>query len=193
MRKLPFLVIACLSLSISWAQEKFTASKLGLKVGVNYFNQHVESGRQKVKTDYKPQVVFGFFNLIDLGTNWQFQPEFLLENMGSKDDSFSTRNTYLTIPLLLKYSSKSIGIYAGPQAGLLLSGKITSDFFPEQNVKDAYKSIDLAGIIGTDYTFSKRWMLSARYHIPFNNILKDAGPGNSIKNKGFQLTIGVVF
>lgn len=107
------------------------------------------------------------------------------------------RNSYLDIPLLLKYdASKSVFFLIGAQPSFLLSSAliIQSDEGKSVNnsksIKDSYNDFDFAGIIGLGFNLGLGVNLQLSYEHGLANIWADGG---SNFNRGFKFSLGKTF
>lgn len=119
------------------------------------------------------------------------------------------------------YVTDKLSIEAGPQFGYLLSANIKVDDEPTpdggggnvetankssnakassataassartQDIKDAFKSLDISFGIGAGYKLDNGINLSARYNLGLSNISEDSS--ESIKNSVFMVSIGYFF
>ncbi len=121
---------------------------------------------------------------------------------GEENYSYSdkTRLNYLDVPLLARYQVGQGGfsVYAGVQPSLLLSAKRKSEGSGTESqttdVKDSYKSLDMAGSVGVGYAFGNGLRLNAGYDHGFANIANnDAFGAAKIRNRSFKLTLGYRF
>ena len=197
MRKVSLLSVLFMICSLAViAQEKSKGrNRTGFKAGANYFAQRIEEDGEYSYSDYRPGFTIGLFREIWLGERFIFQPELSYNRMGGEKSGVVTKLDYLSIPLLLKMQFNHVGISAGPQFSLLLGGKSKSEFGIEEDVEDSYSSADFGGILGIEYSIGskKNYVIGARYQFSMNDVQKDAEPGQSIRNTGFQLTAGFRF
>lgn len=114
--------------------------------------------------------------------------------------SDKTRLNYLDVPLLARYKvgQGGFGVYAGVQPSLLLSAKRKSEGTGSENqtadVKDSYKSLDMAGSVGVGYAFGNGFQINAGYDHGFTNIADNNSFGTGkIRNRTFKLTLGYRF
>jgi hypothetical protein len=159
--------------------------QFGIKAGINVANLKWKEDGISLTTDSKVGVNAGFFLTAPISENFSIQPELTYSGLGAKSDGETLALNYITVPVLAKYTfaGSGFGIYAGPQIGLLLSAKSDGE-----DIKDAMKGSDFAGIFGVDYSVSK-FNFAARYQIGLSNIAKDAEDG-SLKNNAFTFTVG---
>ena len=194
MRKISFLSLLFLIVGFtSFSQEK---KRTGFKVGVNRAIQRIELNRTKTSTDPRVGVSVGFFQEIPLGGQVYFQPEFLYNRMGGAEGDIITKLDYFSIPALFKYRAGHLGFYLGPQFSLLFRAREKNTLLDKsESVKDQYKSADVAGVGGLDFSFPKddRFVVSLRYIFGAMDVVKNTGAGNSVRNQAIQLTAGFRF
>jgi hypothetical protein len=204
----------------------------GVKFGANFSNIKDSSPAIDGETSSEPdsKALFGFhiggFAHIGITEKFAFQPELLYSIEGAKsefsesDSDFSFSETsklklsYINIPLLAKYyATEELFFTVGPQIGILMSAKSDSELsitvFGEttsessnEDVKDAYKSINFSGSIGAGYNFSENIFAEVRYIIGLSNISEsqkiDTGFGEITyepvtKLNNFQISFGYKF
>ncbi|MGY6741570.1 MAG: porin family protein [Cecembia sp.] len=107
------------------------------------------------------------------------------------------RNSYLDIPLLLKYdASKLVFFLIGVQPSFLLNSEliIQSDEGKSVNnstsIKDSYNDFDFAAIIGLGFNLGLGINLQLNYEHGLANI---SAYGGSNFNRGFKLSLGKTF
>lgn len=108
-----------------------------------------------------------------------------------------TRLNYIDVPVLARYQigGNGFSVYGGVQPSLLLSANQKSSGSESENqsmnVKDSYKTLDMAGSLGVGYQFKNGIRLNLGYDHGFSNIVKSNafGMGN-INNRTFKLTVG---
>jgi hypothetical protein len=197
------LVCFILSLALfAHAQNHKTGIKFGARAGVNFSNMTAKSPGISVSFSSLTGFNAGGFVEIPAGDKFAIQPELAFSQMGAKfkvpdgeGGTFSgtSKLNYLTLPALVKFKvpNTGIGIYAGPQVGLLLSAK-EEGYGESTDAKDNYNSSDFAGVFGGEYFFDAGIGISARYQLGLSNIAKDAGD-NTVKNTAFTITVGYRF
>lgn len=111
-----------------------------------------------------------------------------------------TRLNYFDIPILARYrlGEGGFSVYGGVQPSLLLSAKQKSEGTGSEsqtmNVKDSYKSLDMAGSVGMGYAFGNGLRINLGYDHGFANIAKgDAFGTGKINNRTLKLTLGYTF
>jgi len=171
----------------------------GLKGGLNLSNLKVDDPQASYnsRTGYHA----GLF-LRGTADKVAFQPELLLYtqsneidyatssiNPGKVENSF----TYLTIPVLIKfYIVSGLNVHAGPQFSFLLDGeqKInTSLFTGNKDIKDNYKSSDVAISVGGGWDFPFGLSTDVRYNIGIKDI-NNATNGEEAKSRVFLVSLG---
>ena len=195
MRKVSLLSLVLIISSLSVLAQDKGKTRTGFRAGVNYFAQRIEENKEYSYSDFRTGLTVGIFHEIPLGTRFTFQPELVFNNMGGEKNGTVTKLNYMSLPLLLKLHGKRFGAYIGPQFSLLMSAKTKAEFDVETDVKDTYKSGDVAGITGVEYSLgaNNSFVISFRYQFAINDVLKDGNPGEAIRNTGVQLTAGFRF
>ena len=193
--------IVLLSLTVLTAPKSFAQSKeatgvrFGLKAGINLANITTKPS-DGTSTGFLPGINGGFFSTIPIAVGFAIQPELTYSGLGAKDKESSDKVnlSYLTLPVLAKYSfaNSGFGAYLGPQIGYLFSAKQKSEGTSE-DIKDGFKSTDLSGIFGIEYFSPIGIGLSARYQLGLSNIVKDNELGASVKNKAIIFSVGYRF
>ena len=88
------------------------------------------------------------------------------------------------MPVLLQYMTGSgFRLQTGPQLGIMAAAKV-KEGDAESNVKDAYKTFDVAWVLGASYVTNSGFGIDARYNIGLTNINDNAG--STIKNRVWQ-------
>ena len=110
----------------------------------------------------------------------------LYSMQGAADDRDSDYNynmDYLNIPILANYYViPGLAVKAGIQPGILVRAKCN-----DVDIKDLFKSLDLAIPLGVSYEFSD-FVIDARYNLSLTK-LPDHGDGKSY-NSVIQVTLG---
>lgn len=195
MRKFSLLTVLTVFVSLTIMAQDKPKNRTGFRIGATYYTQRIETDAHYKRGDYVTGLAVGIFREIAMNKNLTFQPELFYNRMGGEADGVTTKLNYISLPLLLKVHSKRFGAYVGPQLSLLISGHDKKEFDVEEDIKDKYKSADIGGIGGIEYNLgpNNRFVISARYQFSINDVLKDGGAGESIRNTGIQLTAGFRF
>lgn len=213
MKKIILSVVAIFAFGFSNAQEV----KFGAKAGLNLST--ITGGNLSGGS----RVGFHVGGLAEIGLTEKFavQPELLLSMKGASYDSFGAFGfdvtpaadvnlTYIDLPIMAKYYViEGLSVEAGPQVGFLMSAKgltyddVTDTYDEKGDVKDGYKSIDVAFNIGAGYKLKNGIMFQARYSLG----LTDVSEAPSVvdpediftnvdykeKNNVFQISVGYQF
>jgi len=95
--------------------------------------------------------------------------------LGSKssdaDDDGKLDLSYISVPVLAKYMNSGFSIVLGPQISFLASAKSKSSE-GDEDLKDQFKSTEMAGVIGAGYTLSNGFGFEARYQVGLSNVAK---------------------
>lgn len=196
MRKVSILWALLLITSLSAIAQSKGKSRTGFIAGVNYSRQYIGVSGTNEFSDFKPGLLIGLVRDIPVGDKIVFQPGLQFNRMGGKTSEGTSKYSYLSIPTLFKLNaSKKLGFVAGPQTSLLLSAKGIDNFNGETDLKDATKSLDLAALVGVDYSYGKNQsgIFGVRYQAALNNIQKIGGAGNFLRNSGFHVYFGYRF
>lgn len=215
MRKLLIMLAATLLSvpAVGFAQ----APSFGLKGGLNMANY---GGRRIVTSDYRAGLNLGAFVSIPVTATLAIQPEVFFSRKGGKNtgydyddmpqDGFAappigvyihekSSNDYVEIPLLFKLDASLPGesirpiLFAGPAAGIMLSGK--GSFYMDDQYKEQFNTVDFSLIIGGGVEFGKL-SLDARYNLGLSSIAKDYDSSigvikGDIKSRAFTVMAGV--
>ena len=198
-----FVAVAALTIGTAQSQEL----RIGVKAGVNF-----ASIGGDFTDDYDGRTSFHLGGLVEIPISEKFaiQPELLYSGQGAKseyDDSFGDsivtgkeklKLDYINIPIMAKYYiMEGLSVEAGPQFGLLLSAKNEfeiSDFRGDESVnvdvKDFYKTLDIAFGFGSSYRLNNGLFFSARYVIGLTDITDDS---YKTRNGVLQLSGGFSF
>ncbi len=176
----------------------FAQVKFGLKAGLNVANVNMDLGGVSLSPDSRVGAAAGAFVNIRLTDNFGIQPEMLYSMKGTKvsDSGFGETKLklgYLSVPVMAKYYFGGFNLQAGPMFDFLLSAKGDSDG-EEEDIKDDVKGMDLGLGFGLGYELPLGLSFDARYMVGLSDINDESGSENvEIKNKGFQITVGLAF
>jgi hypothetical protein len=189
-----FKSVAIISLFVL-AQTSYGQVAFGLKGGLNLTNINTDdaSATYNSRTGYHAGLFLrGKFGKVGI------QPEALFftqsnkvdyGSLGSAEQSF----TYLAIPVMVKfYPVLGLNLQVGPQFGFLLDGERKYDngiLVTKQDIKDYYKSSDVAVSVGLGYDFNFGLGLDCRYNIGVQDINNVSG-GEKAKSQIFLVSIG---
>ena len=142
--------------------------ELGLKGGLNVAT--LSSPAYNYSIDPRISANFGGLAHIHLSKEFAIQPELLFSGQGAKQTNedrkvVKTNLNYLQIPVLLQYLiGTGFRLETGPQFGFLLSANRKVDNVTA-NIKDAYKTIDVAWVFGAGYLTPSGFGIDARYNL----------------------------
>jgi|SRR5690554_6335928 len=197
-----FSAFAIFALTTAQSQE----IRLGAKLGVNIASLGGDSygfGSLGSRTSFH----IGGLAEIPLMGKFALQPELLYSSEGSNWSwgyGGDTNLDYIRIPVLAKYYIiEGLSAEAGPSFGLLMSAKMDGkDKLGEYDVKDLYKSFDVAFAIGATYRLDMGVFFSLRYNKGLLNVrsnsnyyVDSSGYYSSVKNQSnvFQISAGYSF
>jgi hypothetical protein len=194
MKKLVLTLCAICAFAVaSFAQ----GVSFGAKAGVNIAKQKWEAQGISVSPDALTGFHVGGFATIMFSESFGLQPELLFSIVGAKmdfgsgDDS-SLKMSYISVPVMFRYQPVEIfNLHAGPQFGFLASAKAESDGDSE-DVKEAFKGLDLGLGFGAGVDLPMGLGFTARYVLGLSNISEgdeDFGDEITMKNNVFQLSV----
>ncbi|WBA41369.1 porin family protein [Hymenobacter canadensis] len=217
--KLPLLSAALLLAATGSSLGQTTGTQFGLQAGVT---QSVLDGTINNNAQFKTGYVLGGFVRFRPSARVAFQPELNLARQGSRNEQQvgygtilrnSTHLTYLNVPLLLKvYLGNVVNLQAGPQLGLLVSGRekgqvgyISSSngsgyVEGDEDVKADYKS-DVAVCFGLGADLKNGLSVAARLNYgvtdiennDFRKAFREAYDFGGLHNRTLQFTVGYAF
>jgi hypothetical protein len=206
-------VIVAIFLLLALAGEG-RAITFGVKGGLNFANikaSPVTPDLPQFKT--LPGFMGGVFVCFDVGP-LAIQPELLYARRGTKVDltidsspyTAEYRLDYFEGLLLLQWKILPAGplkpvIFAGPSYGSLSKAKAvlfdaSGSYVDSVDIKDMFKSGELAAVFGAGVELKLPFLklfLEGRYHLGLFNIAASGFEGDSIKNKGLTMMMGVAF
>jgi hypothetical protein len=137
------------------------------------------------------------------------QPEILYSRRGTMwqvdaDNKIEYMLDYIEVPVLVKFSILPAGpvrpvIFAGPSFGYLLNAKgrlTTPDGTTVEDLDEMFEKTAWAAVFGGGLEFKLPGILltlDGRYHMGLTNIAKDIEVGQTVKNKGFSVMVGIGF
>ncbi len=189
MKRLPLILLTGFSFATAHAQLAF-----GVKAGANISNV---TGSDATGTSSLVGFNAGAYLKIPLPHRLFIQPELVYSGQGFKETSGGVTTTqhinYLNIPVLVKYSIGGVFIETGPQAGFLLSAKVSQQGVSD-NDKVNFYSADWAWVFGAGVKIPMTPIsIDARYNFGMANIVNDqlsANNGN-VLNGVFQIGVMV--
>ncbi len=189
-------------------------TRFGIKAGANISRFHVSddeypSGTSAPESNSKTSIYGGLFLNIPMGANFRFQPELLINNMGSKinetvsnkEYSYEEDLHYISIPLMFQLQ-KSSGFFieAGPQLSFLTKARTqgTTSISTVENTDINFKrdDFDFGLAAGLGYVTRVGLGFNARYNFGLTNII-DEGESDpmigELKNRWLQIGLSYQF
>ena len=172
-------------------------TRFGIKAGANLARFHVSddeypSGTSAPESNGKTSIYGGVFVNIPLGGMFRFQPELLINNVGSKiSETVTGRNYsyeedlhYISFPLMFQLQKESgFFVEAGPQLSFLTKARTqgTTSISTVENTDIKFKrdKFDLAIGAGLGYLSRVGVGINARYNFGVTNVIEE---GNSSAN-----------
>lgn len=192
MKKIPLFIIAFLALTgTTISQVKF-----GGKAGINIAKLVGKSDGETQNLDSKVGLHIGALVEIPVSENFSVMPELNFDQLGGKDKQGSFEASlllnYISIPVLAKYNVGGLGIYAGPQLGLLLSAKSKFEGQTE-DLKDQFKSTDFSAVFGAEYNFPYGIFATARFNLGLAKINDPSSSTDYAKSQAITIGAGIKF
>lgn len=197
MKKVFFLFIAT---SFIFLQANAQKPNFGVQAGMTGSNLKAKESGVTMSLDTKIGFYAGILSEFKVSDQFAIEPQLYFSQMGAKvnlkmwDETFSAsaESGYLFLPILLKYKVDQLSVFAGPQVGYLLYAKSKSEGETE-DTKDAYKPIDVSGVLGIGYSFANGFGLNASYQMGLVNIAKEAEGEDHMKNSAFRIGLHYFF
>jgi outer membrane protein with beta-barrel domain len=179
------LALFLLSLSIQAEDHVPGITGKGVKLGIGLADISTTLAPYEDMKSFSAATV-GVFVTYGFRPNVSLQAELLIEERGAGEVlsliTTQFRDTYLEIPILVKYRLSSGGrvipsVFLGPAFGFLISAKIDDPFvIKKTDIKDLMKGYDLSIVLGGAIDYH-RFGFDIRYTIGMVNIL-DRGAWN---------------
>lgn len=208
-----FAAVTVIGFSAAQSQEL----RLGAKAGVNF----ASIGGDDIG-DLDGLTGFHVGGLVEIPISEKFsvQPEILYSSQGASEEYSETifgstisyeskiKLAYINIPIMAKYYViDGLSIEAGPQFGILASAKAEAEASGmgqsesiDEDIKDAFKTLDIGFGLGAGYRLNNGLFFSARYVLGISNIAEDEDndpdfddESIKLKNNVIQLSVGFSF
>jgi hypothetical protein len=201
------LLSALASLALIFCHGQGKNSQFGIKTGFN-----VSTFSASINSEASSLIGFhiGGFMKAPIHGNLFFRTELFFSSQGQKDNykygsngpsagSTVTTVNYLNFPMLLE-TGKKVTFQAGPQLGILMSGREKGTIGNQpvnDDLKEVMKSTDFSFLLGLGINASAHLHFGARYQLGLSGIF--AKPPNapvdfpSIKNRVFHFFVGYSF
>lgn len=131
--------------------------------------------------------------------NRGFKTDIYLETDDTKAHDWTFSQSYLNMPLLLKWFPTGHGVYveAGPQVGYLLDSDNDIEGWPKGEPRDelgwkkAYRRWDFGLVGGIGAMLNNRAFVDVRYNLGLTSMMKE--PALSWKHRAWELSLGFMF
>lgn len=189
MKKTSLFLLGMMITIASFAQSR---PHFGLKAGLNVANLKF-SNVSRNNMDPRFGFHLGGTAHIHLTPAFGIQPELLYSTEGGKqkvgnNEEVTWKTDYINVPIMLQYMfDNGFRIEAGPQFGLMVSGKSEDQDGIEQTESDFFKSGNVSLGFGLSYLSYSGFGVGGRYNAGLSNIL-EAGNGTA-KNNTFQVSL----
>ncbi len=182
-------MLAVIFISIATVQAQGQTS-FGIKAGATSANIKFSGNGISISSKSKIGFYGGAFVQIGVSENFAVQPEVLYSLLGSQSsdggDNEKLNLSYVSVPVLAKYIKDGFSIVLGPQISFLASAKDKSSD-GTQDIKDEFKSTEIAGVIGAGYTLQNGFGIDARYQLGLSDIGKGSDmEGIKVKNNALM-------
>ena len=165
----------------------------GIKGGLNLSDiGGADAGDNKMKIGYH----IGGFVKVPVADQFSVQPELVFSAQGfsikEDGDNSKLNANYINLPLLASYSfGKGLYAEAGPRLGFLLSAKVRNEG-ESTNVKDDFKKLDFAWVLGIGYQLQEKLSVNARFNLGLSKLDKEGHykTFNRVIQAGIQYTLG---
>jgi hypothetical protein len=183
---------------------------VGVKAGLNFANLAIKPTSPDMP-DFQnlTGTTAGVYFSLGIGPI-AIQPEILYSRRGMKYEEAAVGkieylNDCIEVPVLVKLSVLpglvKPFVFAGPSFGYLIKaqGRLTAEGTSiTEDTGDMFKKTELAAVFGAGLDFKLavlKLSVDARYHLGISNIASAdlVAEGESIKNKGFSVLVGVGF
>ncbi len=208
MKKLSATAICVLIALVIMIQPTFaqdSATEFGVKVGLNFANFSWDIPDESFETVSAIKFGVGGILLYPLSELLHIQVELMYLQKGAKLDvseEFKVakwKYAYLSVPVLGRYNlgsgDASNYVVAGPEFGYLLSAEEeTSE--GSKDVKDELKSIEFGMGVGVGVSInmgSTPMFGEVRYSMGLSDLYDSSDDDFSVKSRGIQLFVGVMF
>lgn len=198
------LIVLVITVKPSFAQEK--APEFGVMAGLNFANFSWDIPDDSFETVSAIKFGVGGILLYPLSEFLELQVEVMYLQKGAKLDMFEGfkvdkkwKFAYLSVPVLGRYNlgsgDASTYVVAGPELGYLLSAEVETSEGSE-DVKDELKSIEFGISVGTGVSMnmgSTPMFGEVRYSMGLSDMDDSSDDDSSVKSRGIQLFVGMMF
>lgn len=150
----------------------FGQTKTGMRIGYNRSKENVKSRGSSINSQGVGSWMFGLFATSSFSETIDNQIAINVSSYGGEFDDGNqiSRLTYVSIPILLKFSlDENSSILAGPQLGFLAKAKLKTPF-EIIDIKELYKQHNWSFLIGYEVKLLKGTGFGLRYIYGLTNI-----------------------
>ncbi len=133
-------------------------SSLGLKGGINFS----KLGGDVQDADFKLGPNFGLFASRSINDNLALRTELFFSHQGANIGEAKANYSYINLPVLLQIQMTSGQFFIGPQAGLLINGRLKEDG-DKENITASLNNLDVSGVIGVMFPASEKIWYDFRF------------------------------
>ena len=188
MKKIIFVLVLVFASVFASAQAKQGDVNFGVTGGANLSNFKGE-GTDNVDYGSRTALMAGALMRYHITQMLGLQIALAYGGHGAEYQSAKYKFSSLFLPIMATYFISSFYLQTGPQLGFLLGAK--QEFNGnEHDIKDSYRSLHFAWLLGLGYMITQNLGLEARYNFGIGSMLED-GNHPSISNSIF--TIGLVY
>ena len=164
----------------------------GIKGGVNLATfSGADKNLQGIKPSIDIKFAVGIFANIEIIKKLSIRPEVYYSSKGPKYEQLKMTLNYIDIPLLIVYNPiKQVGIFAGPQMSIYLSGEVEVNQNTLEIKKDEVNSPELVLVMGINY-FVNNFHFDVRYALGLKKVLIEQDQSLDIKNNVIQILFGI--
>ena len=175
------VVFVALAFTASWSQ-----LSLGVKAGLNLSDQTFSGGGYTTSPDFRVGILMGGYARLKLNSNFDIQPELYFSMQGAKSGSITYKADYINVPILFRWNiTDNFNLHAGPQFGLLLTGKqITSTAYSD------YKTLDVGAVLGLGIELPMNFNVGFRTVIGLADINNSSVSSSTVHNFVIQAFVG---
>ena len=182
MKNLCFLILLCLTCTLTQAQKIIP----GFKGGLNFTNVTNIPGDNRISGH------LGLFLHTSIAKDWAFQPELLFSGQGERFWWSDARHTwalnYITIPLMFQfYPVRKFYLEAGPQLGIMVAAHDKGPNGYSVSIMDNVHKTDATLNLGMGYYFNRTTGVYFRYGIGLSDITPSDVDHYTYSNRVLQL------
>ena len=169
------------SFTAAWSQ-----ISLGVKAGVNLAGQTFSGGGYTTSPDFRPGILLGGYAHVKFNPHFGLQPEVYYSMQGAKSGPVIYKADYINVPVLLRWNiSENFNLHAGPQFGLLLTGKQSTS-----TAYSNYKSLDVGAVFGLGIELPMNFNVGLRTVVGLIDVNNNPASVTKVHNFVIQAFVG---